>query len=100
MAFSDITADLASRMPKLRGRLLANQSMADLTWFRAGGVAQVLFTPADEEDLSYFLSNLDDGIDVTVVGVGSNLIVRDGGVRGVVVRLSPRGFGQIRKVAE
>ncbi|WP_342361304.1 UDP-N-acetylmuramate dehydrogenase [Terrarubrum flagellatum] len=100
MTFPDITPDLAARMPKLRGRMIANQSMAELTWFRAGGAAQVLFTPADEEDLSYFLSNLEGAIDVAVVGVGSNLIVRDGGVKGVVIRLSPRGFGQIRKVAK
>jgi UDP-N-acetylmuramate dehydrogenase len=100
LAFPDITPELAARMPKLRGRMLANQSMAELTWFRAGGAAQVLFTPADEEDLSYFLSNLESAHDVTVVGVGSNLIVRDGGVQGVVVRLSPRGFGRIRKVAK
>lgn len=99
VVFPDITPDLSSRMPKLRGRMIANQSMAELTWFRAGGVAQVLFTPADEDDLSYFLAHLDGVHDVTVVGVGSNLIVRDGGVKGVVIRLSPRGFGHARKVA-
>src|SRR5438105_2158982 len=80
-------------MPGLRGRLLANESLAPLTWFRVGGPAQVLFTPADEDDLAYFLKNLPGGLAVTVVGVGSNLIVRDGGVLGVVIRLSPRGFG-------
>jgi UDP-N-acetylmuramate dehydrogenase len=99
MSFPDLTGELAARTPKLRGRMLANQPMADLTWFRVGGPAQLLFTPADEEDLSYFLANLDAAHDVTVVGVGSNLIVRDGGVAGVVVRLSPRGFGGVRKVA-
>src|SRR3954470_13010945 len=83
-------------MPELRGRLLANQSLAELTWFRVGGPAQVLFTPADADDLAYFLAHLAREIPVYVVGVGSNLIVRDGGVPGVVIRLSPRGFGEAR----
>ena len=91
--FPDITPDLKAAMPELRGRLLANQSLAELTWFRVGGPAQVLFTPADEDDLAYFLSHLPKQLAVTVVGVGSNLIVRDGGIPGVVIRLSPRGFG-------
>jgi len=81
-------------MPDLRGRLLANESLAPLTWFRVGGPAQVLFTPSDENDLAYFLKNLPQDLPVYVVGVGSNLIVRDGGMPGVVVRLSPRGFGE------
>lgn len=93
--FPDITTDLKSAMPELRGRLLANESLAPLTWFRVGGPAQALFTPADEDDLAYFLSKLSSDIPVTVVGVGSNLIVRDGGIEGVVIRLSPRGFGQV-----
>jgi UDP-N-acetylmuramate dehydrogenase len=92
--FPDITPDLKAAMPDLRGRLLANQSLAELTWFRVGGPAQVLFTPTDEEDLGYFLAHLPDRISVYVVGVGSNLIVRDGGMPGVVIRLSPRGFGE------
>ena len=87
-------ADLKAAMPELRGRLLANQSLAELTWFRVGGPAQVLFTPEDEADLAYFLAHLPDEIPVTVVGVGSNLIVRDGGVPGVVIRLG-RGFGEV-----
>ncbi len=78
----------------MRGRLLANQSLAELTWFRVGGPAQVLFMPEDEADLCYFLANLAAEIPVTVIGLGSNLIVRDGGVPGVVVRLG-RGFGEI-----
>jgi len=81
-------------MPDLRGRLLANESLAPLTWFRVGGPAQVLFTPSDENDLAYFLKNLPQELSVYVVGVGSNLIVRDGGMPGVVIRLSPRGFGE------
>jgi UDP-N-acetylmuramate dehydrogenase len=92
-SFPDITPDLKAAMPQLRGRLLANQSLAELTWFRVGGPAQLLFTPADEDDLAYFLQHLPNEIPVTVVGVGSNLIVRDGGLPGVLIRLSPRGFG-------
>lgn len=96
MSFPDISADLKSAMPDLRGRLLENESLAPLTWFRVGGPAQILFTPADEDDLAYFLSKLPDDIPVYTVGVGSNLIVRDGGVSGVVIRLSPRGFGEVK----
>src|ERR1700739_1934079 len=94
MTFPDITPELKAAMPHLRGRLLANASLAPLTWFRVGGPAQVLFTPADEDDLAYFLKNLPQELSVYVVGVGSNLIVRDGGLPGVVIRLSPRGFGE------
>src|ERR1700757_916194 len=94
--FPDITPELKAAMPKLRGRLLANESLAPLTWFRVGGPAQVLFTPADEDALVYFLKALPQELAVYVVGVGSNLIVRDGGMPGVVIRLSPRGFGDAR----
>ena len=100
MTFPDITADLRTAMPDLRGRLLANELLAPLTWFRVGGPAQVLFTPADENDLAYFLKNLPGDLPVIVVGVGSNLIVRDGGVPGVVIRLTPRGFGEIETEGE
>src|SRR6202048_2322085 len=92
--FPDITPDLKAAMPQLRGRLLPNQSLAELTWFRVGGPAQLLFTPSDEDDLAYFLEHLPDELPVYVVGVGSNLIVRDGGMPGVVIRLGPRGFGE------
>src|SRR5229473_583178 len=95
MAFSDISPELNARAPKLRGRLLSNQSLAELTWFRVGGPAQVLFMPEDEADLAYFLGTLPAEVPVTVVGLGSNLIVRDGGVPGVVVRLG-RGFNEVR----
>src|SRR5580698_277432 len=81
-------------MPDLRGRLTANQRLSELTWFRVGGPAQVLFTPADEDDLAYFLARFPTELPVTVVGVGSNLIVRDGGLPGIVIRLAPRGFGE------
>jgi UDP-N-acetylmuramate dehydrogenase len=94
VAFPDLTPDLKAAMPELRGRLTANQSLAELTWFRVGGPAQMLFTPADEDDLAYFLARLPAELPVSVVGVGSNLIVRDGGLPGVVIRLSPRGFGE------
>jgi UDP-N-acetylmuramate dehydrogenase len=94
MSFSDILAELKAKMPALRGRLLANQTLAELTWFRVGGPAQVLFIPEDEEDLAYALANLPAEIVVTVIGLGSNLIVRDGGVPGVVIRLG-RGFGNV-----
>lgn len=94
MSFTDIVAALQTKMPALRGRLLANQSLAELTWFRVGGQAQILFMPEDEEDLAYMLANLPAEIPVTVIGLGSNLIVRDGGVPGVVIRLG-RGFGEI-----
>jgi UDP-N-acetylmuramate dehydrogenase len=95
MTFPDITPDLKAAMPELRGRLLANQSLAELTWFRVGGPAQMLFTPSDEDDLAYFLKHLPGELPVYVVGVGSNLIVRDGGMPGVVIRLSPRAFGEM-----
>ena len=94
VAFPDMTADLKARMPDLRGRLLANQSLGEFTWFRVGGPAQVFFMPEDENDLAYFLRNLPADIPVSVVGAGSNLIVRDGGVPGVVIRLG-RGFNAI-----
>lgn len=95
MSFPDITADLAARMPDLRGRMAANQELAPFTWFRVGGPAQVLFSPADEADLAYFLKNLPRDIPVTVIGLGSNLIVRDGGILGVTIRLGGRGFGEV-----
>ncbi|MBX9864909.1 MAG: UDP-N-acetylmuramate dehydrogenase [Hyphomicrobium sp.] len=94
MTFPDITADLQALMPELRGRLSANASLADVTWFRAGGPAQVLFMPADEADLAYFLQHKPQSMPVFVIGLGSNLLVRDGGVEGVVIRLG-RGFSGI-----
>ena len=94
MSHPEIVVALAAAMPQLRGRLLANQSLAELTWFRVGGPAQALFMPEDEGDLAYFLAQLPDEIPVAVIGLGSNLIVRDGGVPGVVIRLG-RGFGAI-----
>ena len=86
-------------MPELRGRLTANPMMADITWFRVGGPAQVLFSPADEADLAYFLGHLPSDVPVVVIGLGSNLLVRDGGVAGVVIRLG-RGFSEIRALPD
>lgn len=94
MTYPDLVLVIKQRVPGLRGRLLANQPLAELTWFRVGGPAQVLFMPEDEADLAALLANLPVEIAVTVIGLGSNLIVRDGGVPGVVIRLS-RGFGDI-----
>jgi UDP-N-acetylmuramate dehydrogenase len=86
--------DLLARLPAVRGRLTANAPIGPLTWFRVGGRAEVLFRPADPGDLGEFLGALPAEVPVTAIGVGSNLLVRDGGVRGVVVRLG-RGFAEI-----
>jgi UDP-N-acetylmuramate dehydrogenase len=95
MSFPDIVPDLRARMPEVRGRLLANQKLGDFTWFRVGGPAQAFFMPEDDNDLAYVLRNMPAEIPVTVIGAGSNLIVRDGGVPGVVVRLG-RGFNEVK----
>ncbi len=94
MSFPDLVSELKASMPDLCGRLLAKQPLAELTWFRVGGPAQVLFMPEHEADLCYFLSKLPIKIAVAAIGLGSNLIVRDGGVPGVVIRLG-RGFNAI-----
>lgn len=86
---------LKSALPELRGRLSAGTTLADITWFRVGGPAEVLFTPADEADLAYFLKNVAGDLPVFVIGLGSNLLVRDGGVPGVVIRLG-KGFGETK----
>jgi UDP-N-acetylmuramate dehydrogenase len=78
-----------------RGRLSYDAPLAPYTWFRVGGPAEALASPADEDDLAYLLAALPEEIPVTVIGVGSNLIVREGGVRGVVIRLGGRAFGAI-----
>ena len=98
MAHPDITSDLAAIMPDLRGSMTANVSLSDITWFRVGGPAQVLFRPADEADLAYFLTRLPQDIATRVIGLGSNLLVRDGGLKGVVIRLG-RGFSAIQTEA-
>ena len=85
---------LIARLPSVRGRLEPDFSLADITWFRTGGPAEVLFAPADEDDLALFLATLALDVPVSVIGIGSNLLVRDGGVPGVVVRLG-RSFGAV-----
>ncbi|MDB5443518.1 MAG: murB [Phenylobacterium sp.] len=82
------------RLPAVRGKLLKDEPLGPFTWFRVGGPAEVLFLPEDEVDLANFLKGLDPGVPVTPLGVGSNTLVRDGGVEGVVVRLG-RGFGRV-----
>jgi UDP-N-acetylmuramate dehydrogenase len=84
-------------LPAVRGRLSRNAEIAPFTWFRVGGPAEILFQPADAEDLASFLAGLDPAVPVTVIGVGSNLLVRDGGIAGVVVRLSAKGFGRAER---
>ncbi len=94
MTFADLSTELIEKLPDLKGRLSANTFLSDITWFRVGGPAQLLFRPADEADLAYFLKNLPEEVPVTVIGLGSNLLVRDGGIAGIVIRLG-RGFGDI-----
>ena len=95
MIFPDLLPELIPLFPQLRGSLSANEPLAPYTWFRVGGPAQLFYLPADEDDLVYFLRNLPREIPVTVIGLGSNLIIRDGGVSGVVIRLSAKGFGAV-----
>jgi UDP-N-acetylmuramate dehydrogenase len=95
MSFPDLADELKARAPRLRGRLVPNAPIAETTWFRVGGPAQILFSPADEEDLAYLLAALPRETPVTAIGLGSNLIVRDGGVEGVVIRLGGRAFGAV-----
>ncbi|MES2905852.1 MAG: UDP-N-acetylmuramate dehydrogenase, partial [Pseudomonadota bacterium] len=87
--------ELQNKLPNLRGTLQGAFPMAQVSWFRTGGPAEVLFSPADEQDLIDLLKILPAEVPVTAVGLGSNLIVREGGIKGVVIRLSAKGFGQI-----
>ena len=87
-------SDWRDRLPPVRGRVQRDAPLAPFTWLRVGGPADVLYLPADEDDLAGFLSALDPGVPVTVLGVGSNTLVRDGGVEGVVVRLG-RAFAAV-----
>ena len=93
----ELVDELSKALPQLRGRLTAGASLAEITWFRVGGPAEVLLAPADEADLAYALAGIDPAIPVTVIGLGSNLLVRDGGVDGVVIRLG-RGFNEVTAV--
>ncbi|MBZ9986224.1 UDP-N-acetylmuramate dehydrogenase [Mesorhizobium sp. BH1-1-5] len=94
MRGQDLIDKLGDKLSGLRGRITPNAEMDKITWFRAGGLAETLFQPADEEDLAAFLRAVPEEIPVMVVGVGSNLLVRDGGIPGFVVRLSAKGFGE------
>ncbi|TIO19710.1 MAG: UDP-N-acetylmuramate dehydrogenase [Mesorhizobium sp.] len=94
MRGQDLIDKLGDKLAGLRGRVTPNAEMDKITWFRAGGLAEALFQPADEEDLAAFLRAVPEEIPITVVGVGSNLLVRDGGIPGFVVRLSAKGFGE------
>lgn len=85
---------LLDRLPSVRGKLIENASLADITWLRVGGPAQVLFLPADAADLARFLAETPRDIDVRVLGAGSNTLVRDGGLPGVTVKLTP-AFGKV-----
>ena len=88
------TSPLIDRMPACRGRLTAGAPLANVTWFRVGGPAEVMFRPEDADDLADFLAALPVDVPVTVLGVASNLLIRDGGIPGVVIRLG-RGFAGI-----
>jgi UDP-N-acetylmuramate dehydrogenase len=87
--------DWRDDLPPARGKLLRDEPLGPFTWFRVGGAAELLFLPADHEDLAAFLKALPTDVPVTVLGVGSNVIIRDGGVRGAVIRLAGRGFAAV-----
>ena len=95
-----LLAELGERLAGLRGRITTDAEMEKYTWFRAGGTAEILYQPADEDDLAAFLKAVPETIPVTVVGIGSNLIVREGGIPGFTVRLSARGFGDADAISE
>jgi UDP-N-acetylmuramate dehydrogenase len=94
MAAASRPLPLIERLPPVRGRLSAGAPLAGITWFGVGGPAEVMFRPLDEADLADFLAAVPADVPVTVIGVGSNLLVRDGGISGVVIRLG-RGFAAI-----
>ncbi|MBL4638943.1 MAG: UDP-N-acetylmuramate dehydrogenase [Kordiimonadaceae bacterium] len=95
MTGEECTATFLKDMPYVRGRLAENANLSRLSWFRTGGPAEVLFEPADEADLVNFLHHLPVNVPITVIGVGSNMLVRDGGIKGVVIRLG-RAFANIK----
>jgi UDP-N-acetylmuramate dehydrogenase len=94
-----LLASLGDRLSGLRGRITPDAEMDKITWFRAGGLADALFQPADEADLAAFLQAVPQDIPITVVGIGSNLLVRDGGIPGFVIRLSAKGFGEAEVIS-
>lgn len=94
--FSNLYNYLQAHLADLRGKLLPDADLGKLTWFRTGGKADLLFEPADIEDLQYFLQHLPAEVPLFFLGIGSNLLVRDGGIEGVVIKLPPRQFGDIK----
>lgn len=100
MSFPDLLPQLGEWTDDIRGKLIPNQLLSEITWFRVGGPAQLYFQPADEADLQLFLKNLPKDIKLTVMGLGSNLLVRDGGIDGVVLRLSAKGFGKVEALGD
>ncbi|WP_061929511.1 UDP-N-acetylmuramate dehydrogenase [Aureimonas sp. AU22] len=97
---SELFAALSDPALGLRGKLQAAADLSKITWFRTGGPADLMFQPADEADLAAFLAALPAEVPLTVVGIGSNLLIRDGGVGGVVLRLPAKGFGEVEAVGE
>jgi UDP-N-acetylmuramate dehydrogenase len=95
-----LLASLGDGVNQLRGRLTPDAPMDRVTWFQAGGLAELMFQPHDADDLVSFLKLLPEEVPLTVVGVGSNLLVRDGGIPGVVLRLSAKGFGSVDLIGE
>ncbi|MGX1495905.1 UDP-N-acetylmuramate dehydrogenase [Roseibium aggregatum] len=98
MTFPDLLEQYPELAEGIRGKLTANQPLSAVTWFRTGGPAQLMFQPADEDDLAAFLKKLPRDVPVLPVGLGSNLLIRDGGLKGVVIRLSAKGFGAIEDI--
>jgi UDP-N-acetylmuramate dehydrogenase len=94
-----LLARLGDRLQGIRGRITPNAEMDKITWFRAGGLAEALYQPADESDLAAFLKAVPEDIPLTIVGIGSNLLVREGGIPGFVIRLSAKGFGEAEVVS-
>lgn len=94
-----LLARLGDRLKDIRGRITPNAEMDKITWFRAGGPAEALFQPADEEDLAAFLKAVPEDVPLTIVGIGSNLLVREGGIPGFVIRLSAKGFGEAEVIS-
>lgn len=95
-----LLASLGDGVKELRGRISVDTPMERATWFQAGGLAELMFHPHDEDDLVAFLKLLPEEVPLTVIGLGSNLLVRDGGIPGAVVRLSAKGFGQAEYLGE
>src|SRR5688572_10402329 len=96
----DLVPQFQPWIQQVRGRMAANLSLSEATWFRVGGPAQLFYQPADEMDLAFFMKNLPQEIRVTVIGLGSNLLIRDGGIDGVVIRLSAKGFGDVELLGD